>query len=137
VRSITYVSSARQLWSQAELDDLLVAARAWNQPRELTGMLLYSGGNFIQSVEGPDAAISEVFSRISADPRHHGLLVMLDEEVGQRSFPDWTMGYRRVSPDDLGVEGHSDFLRDPAAADPAEGASAQLQLLLSFRAVTR
>lgn len=137
VRSISYLSSARELWAQPQLDELLGAARAWNHPRGVTGMLLYSGGNFIQAIEGPHAAMAETFARINADPRHHNMIVMLDEEIAQRSFPDWTMGYHRVSAHDAGLEGHSDFLRSKTTAGTADGASAQLQLLNSFRAGTR
>lgn len=138
MRSFTYVSSARTQWTEAELEDLLASARAWNEPRGLTGMLLYSGGNFIQSVEGADGEIAEVFARIRADRRHRGLLVLLDDQVEERAFPGWTMGFRRVAPGDLGLDGHTDFLRDPAgAAGLGDAASAQMVLLNSFRSTTR
>ncbi len=138
MRSLTYVSSARSLWSEGELEELLAAARRWNEPRGLTGMLLYSGGNFIQSVEGADDMVSDVFARISADTRHRGLLVLLDQQVMERSFPDWTMGFRRAGPGDLGLDGHTDFLRDPAGAVGAgDPGSAPMVLLDSFRSVVR
>lgn len=138
MRSLTYVSSARSLWALEELEELLTAARAWNEPRGLTGMLLYSGGNFIQFVEGADGMVSDVFARISADTRHRGLLVLLDHQVTERSFPDWTMGFRGAGPGDLGLEGHTDFLRDPArAACAGAQGSAPMVLLDSFRSVVR
>lgn len=137
MRSIAYVSSARELWTNQQLDELLRSARAWNQPRGLTGMLLYSGGNFMQTVEGPDASITEVFARIKADSRHHGLIVLLEEEVTHRTFPDWTMGYRRVAAGDLGLEGHSDFLDNPDAASLHDRKSSQQKLLSVFRSVVR
>lgn len=137
MRSVSYVSSARGLWAQPQLDELLLSVRAWNGPRELTGMLLYSGGNFMQTIEGPDAAIAEVLARISADPRHHGLMVLLDEDVSRRSFPDWTMGYRRVDVDDTSLEGYSDFLRKPTTSRLPDDASSQQSLLHTFRSLIR
>ncbi len=53
MRSLTYVSSARTQWTEEELEGLLASAQAWDEPRALTGMPLYSGGDFIQAVEGP------------------------------------------------------------------------------------
>lgn len=138
MRSLTYVSSARHQWEQAELEELLNVARQWNAPRSLTGMLLYSGGNFIQSVEGEEDAITEVFARIHRDRRHHGILVLLDENVEQRSFPDFSMGFRRVSAGELNLEGYSDFLQDPAgSAELGHARSAPMVLLNSFRATVR
>ena len=138
MRSLTYVSSARTQWTEEELEGLLASARAWNEPRALTGMLLYSGGNFIQAVEGPDEQVAQVFDRIGADQRHRGLLVVLDEQVEERVFPDWTMGFRRTDPAGLGLEGHTDFLRDPAGAAGAGAAgTAPMVVLDSFRATMR
>ncbi|VXB39461.1 BLUF domain-containing protein [Nocardioides sp. AX2bis] len=138
MRSLTYVSSARTLWTEAELDGLLGAARAWNEPRGLTGMLLYSGGNFMQAVEGPDDEVSQVFDRISADRRHRGLLVVMDDQVEERAFPGWTMGYRRKDAGALGLDGHTDFLRDPSGAAGAGAAgSAPMVVLDSFRTTMR
>jgi len=42
---------------------------------------------------------------------------MLDEQAEERSFPDWRMSFLRVTPSDLGLEGHKEFLRDPAVAE--------------------
>lgn len=140
MRSLTYVSSARTQWTEGELEELLASARAWNEPRGLTGMLLYSGGNFVQAVEGPDDQVSEVLDRIGADRRHRGLLVVLDEQVEERVFPDWTMGFRRAGAAGLGLglEGHTDFLRDPAGAVGAGAAgTAPMVVLDSFRATVR
>lgn len=32
--------------------------------------------------------------RITGDPRHHDIQVLLDEPVERRSFADWAMAYR-------------------------------------------
>jgi len=133
MRSITYVSSARVAFSEAELEELLVEVRTWNADHDLTGMMLYSDGNFIQSLEGAQDDVEVAFGRITTDPRHHGILVMLDQEVDGRSFPAQTMGYRRSSTRALGIEGYTDFLRDPAgAAGSGRAGSAPDILLRSF-----
>ena len=55
--SLTYLSSAVDLWTGAELDELLRQAREHNEEAQITGLLLYAGGNFIQTLEGPDGAV--------------------------------------------------------------------------------
>ena len=47
-----YVSSAVDLFSDEELLKLLDVSRKNNQALDVTGMLLYKGGNFMQFLEG-------------------------------------------------------------------------------------
>jgi hypothetical protein len=49
---------------------------------------------------------------ISRDRRHRGVLLLVEEEVAERSFADWSMGFKDLSGTDPGdVAGFSDFLR--------------------------
>lgn len=132
--SLTYLSSATDLLDERQLADLLGEVRALNERRGLTGMLLYSDGNFIQVLEGPDDAVDEAFRAISADPRHHGLLVTLRDPIEERVFPDWSMGFRHVRDDEVRrLPGFSEFLSDPAAAPPGQRAALSYQFLEIFR----
>lgn len=136
--SLTYVSSAAALLDAGQLEELLVAWRPRNQARDLTGMLLYSDGNVIQVLEGPEESVDATFATIEADPRHHGVIVLLREEVDERAFPDWSMGFRRVARDDLAaLPGHSDFLSQPLGADLGPDATSAHRLLEVFRDTTR
>lgn len=101
--SLTYVSSTKELLSVPQLVELLESIRPKNDELELTGMLLYSGGNVIQTLEGPDESVERVFASIETDPRHTGILVLLREQVERRAFPRWSMGFRNLSErEDLG-----------------------------------
>jgi hypothetical protein len=84
---LVYVSSAIAPFSQTELLDLLAKARAKNQRLDVTGMLLYKDGNFMQVLEGEETVVRELFACIERDPRHFGTIVLL-EEMGFRSFAD-------------------------------------------------
>lgn len=109
--SLTYVSSATDLLSTDELVALLAQSRLANERRDVTGMLLYRDGNVLQCLEGPEPAVREAYDVISRDPRHHGVLVLVEEQVEERSFPDWSMGFKDLSgtgQDDLA--GFNDFL---------------------------
>jgi hypothetical protein len=132
--SLTYVSSASQTLDATALVDLLAAIRPRNEELGLTGMLLHSGGNIIQVLEGPDPVVEETFAAIERDPRHHGVLVMLREQVGERAFPDWSMGFRAVGDADLqDVDGYSDFMRRPVGSGLGDSTRAAYRLLELFR----
>jgi len=134
VLSLTYVSSATQLLDLDQLGQMLTRFRPRNQAREISGLLLYSGGNIIQNLEGPDNAVDAVYAEICADPRHHGLRVLVREEVAERSFADWAMGFRHFSPEDRDrVEGYSDFLEHSTGSDLDEHATASYRMLEMFR----
>lgn len=133
--SLTYLSSASTLLDETTLAAILSDVRPRNEARGLTGMLLYSDGNIIQVLEGPPDAVEETFAAIQDDPRHRGILVMLREEVTERAFPDWSMGFRSVRADEVRrLPGYTDFLR---GSDLAEGlgdrAAPAYQLLEIFR----
>jgi hypothetical protein len=112
--SLTYLSSATRLLTPGELTTMLVSWRPRNHERQLTGLLLYSSGNIIQTLEGPDDAVERTFATIEADPRHTGVIEVLREPLDERAFPDWSMGFNDISDADLDdVEGFNDFLRLP------------------------
>ena len=50
---LAYVSNASRLMSSASLSMLLRQARASNKRHDITGMLLYKDGSFLQVLEGP------------------------------------------------------------------------------------
>jgi hypothetical protein len=84
-------------FSKEALDALLVKARKNNMRLDVTGLLLYRKGNFLHILEGPEQAIQKVFRKIEDDPRHTGLLKLLDESIEERAFVSWFMGYRDLS----------------------------------------
>jgi hypothetical protein len=105
---LVYVSSAAEPFSQNELLELLTKARAKNQRLDVTGMLLYKDGNFMQVLEGEETVVRELFACIERDPRHVGTIVLLEEIVPEqdgnspeRIFPDWSMGFRNFADPDI------------------------------------
>lgn len=97
--SVVYVSSATLDFSRDDLIELLQVCRRNNEARQITGMLLYKGGNFIQVLEGERESVRSVYERINLDPRHHGVLRMLEQNIEERQFSNWSMGF--VTPEEL------------------------------------
>jgi hypothetical protein len=136
--SLTYVSSATELLTAPQLLDLLVDIRPTNESPGLSGLLLYSDGNIIQVLEGPESAVETTFTAILDDPRHKDVIVMLREPIQERAFPDWSMGFRNVSQVDVRrVEGFSAFLQEPLAAELDGHVEPVYHLLRMFREIMR
>ncbi|KQW47263.1 hypothetical protein ASC77_12310 [Nocardioides sp. Root1257] len=132
--SLTYVSSTTEVLGVSDLVELLTSIRPRNDERGLTGMLLYSGGNVIQTLEGPEEAVESVFSSIEADPRHTGILVLLREQVEARAFPEWSMGFRNLGDHDVqGITGYTDFTRRSFAEGLGAETGSAYRLLELFR----
>jgi len=93
---VVYVSSANRLMADEELMTLLEQSQNNNQQNKITGLLLYSEGNFIQVLEGPKSFVASLFPRICRDPRHHSVIKLLEFETERRNFPEWSMGFKRL-----------------------------------------
>jgi hypothetical protein len=81
----------------------------------VTGMLLYKDGNFMQLIEGPGEPVRALHAKISIDPRHRGLMTLLQGHQEKREFQDWAMGFQSL--DVVGLRqlpGYSDILNVPA-----------------------
>jgi hypothetical protein len=72
-----------------------------NLRRKVTGMLLYAEGGILQVLEGEKADVLETFNAIEHDPRHHGIIVLLEEAISERQFPAWSMGFKHLTATEL------------------------------------
>jgi hypothetical protein len=134
---VVYVSSAVELFSEAQLTELLKKSRQNNSAAGVTGLLLYKEGNFMQLLEGAQEAVEETLLRIERDPRHRNILKLLQQECEERSFGEWSMGFKKLQKDSgEQLAGYSEFLNLPLnSPEFTEAPSKTLKLLLSFRKV--
>jgi hypothetical protein len=123
--SLVYASTAVVGFNGADLAELLALSRAANSADSITGVLLFRNHRFLQLLEGPPHAVRNKMQLIAEDARHQDVLVLLEETVPQRQFPDWTMGYAAASAlEGVTVPGHRttfddiDFLPDDHDAGP-------------------
>ena len=109
--SVVYVSSAHTELTSAELTELLTDIRERNRRRNITGLLLYRGGNFLQVVEGPEREIDALLKALRKDRRHDGLIVIKRSRIHERQFSEWQMAFRDITGGDLmNMEGYSPFM---------------------------
>jgi hypothetical protein len=103
-------ASARVELTREELDALLTSCRENNAKVGLTGMLLYQNRSFFQVLEGDLEAVVSLFEKISKDKRHLRVTKIISEQIEERAFGDWTMGFPKVSSKELaGIPGLNDF----------------------------
>jgi FAD-dependent sensor of blue light len=133
--SLVYVSSATQLFSEEDLKALLHQSRGKNARLGLTGLLLYKDGNFMQVLEGAEDAVLGTYAIIQGDPRHHGILELTRQQIQEREFGTWSMGFKNLKDVNLQqTPGYSTFLNEPlnSAGFQADPSRAQ-KLLGMFR----
>jgi hypothetical protein len=77
-----------------DLDHILASARRRNVAEEITGMLLYYRGEFVQILEGEKKSVENIYDKfISPDLRHTALNKVHQNTISHRSFSEWSMGF--------------------------------------------
>lgn len=132
LRAIGYVSTAVRLLGQADLDGLLLDARAFNEEVHVTGALLYDKGAFFQYFEGPDPGMTEVYERINNSKTHHRIIELLNRPVEQRVFGEWLMGFSAAPATLLQQLANTKWNESVKGLKQAQPKSLGLELLLDF-----
>jgi hypothetical protein len=113
--AIVYVSSATRRLSEQDLQQLLECSRARNLREDITGLLLFCDGSFMQYIEGPREPLAQVYASICRDTRHHSLIELVNEPVGAREFAGWSMACASAQLEDFDSLLNSSW-RDAAGA---------------------
>jgi hypothetical protein len=94
IKRFTYVSKAVAGLSQQNVADFIATAQISNKAQDLTGMLLFMDGYFLQVLEGPVDAAQHCLTRIKADIRHNAIDIRQSLEADVRLFPKLWMALR-------------------------------------------
>ena len=89
---LMYASRAQPAVDHEELMAILRKSKANNPSLGVTGVLCFSGGIFLQVLEGGRSQVSALYNRIAADARHRDVVLLSYEEIGERRFAGWAMG---------------------------------------------
>jgi hypothetical protein len=107
---ISYISQAAEPMSSEDLLSLLMQCRRNNMARDVTGMLLFANGTFLQVVEGDDRVVDDLVAVIEKDPRHTSVQLLGRRAIEARQYADWSMGFERVTSESFKtIEGLRDF----------------------------
>ncbi|WP_426061239.1 BLUF domain-containing protein [Hymenobacter sp. B1770] len=89
---LLYRSHATTAPTPADLQHLLDQARAHNAGAQLTGLLVYRDGRYVQLLEGPQHEVRALYACILRDPRHTRVVTLSEGLEPARLFPSWRMG---------------------------------------------
>ncbi len=134
MRQLLYVSDAAPDLSGGELDTIVAASRRNNLLLNITGLLIYNGGGFLQLLEGEERAVRDTYVRIRAYNRHREPRQLLDRE-SPRVFIGWSMGFEHVKEADVETAGLYGVTREAMAGrlSPSAGTVVATMLETFYR----
>jgi hypothetical protein len=91
--------------SDDELLNLHHFSRKNNLKLEITGMLLYKEGNFMQMLEGEEAQVLELYDKILKDKRHKDIYKIMSGSIKDRNYENWSMGFCNMNK----IENYSNY----------------------------
>lgn len=88
MRLIVYISEYTGKASDVdrELTSIVKIAKANNARLEVTGVLFYQHGKFVQIIEGEDKPLSLLMKKIELDNRHKNISYLVDEVIDSHSL---------------------------------------------------
>lgn len=88
---LIYTSTILDHTSEVELYDILESSIRNNTEKDITGLLIYNDGMFIQMLEGGREEVNSIYRKILDDKRHYNITTLLSGETSKRHFPHWRM----------------------------------------------
>ena len=99
-KRIIYCSHATvPMENPLNLAELLGVSARNNRRDEITGVLAFADGIFIQAIEGPPHAVDGLMTLLRSDTRHRDVKVLGDDLATERAFPIWVMETPKMRPD--------------------------------------
>ncbi len=95
-KAVCYVSNISK-GNSIELDQLFKLTKENNIKLDITGVLIYKNGNFLQIIEGEDNKVYSLYDKICIDKRHHHIIKVLDINIPGRIFEDYETGFSIIN----------------------------------------
>ena len=77
--------------SNETVRDIVEKGAVKNSERGITGLLILTGHEFLQVLEGPTRQVNELYLTISRDERHKEVELISFEQINKRFFQTWNM----------------------------------------------
>jgi len=91
--AICYVSNISENIDENEVDNILLDSQRNNKEKDITGVLLYSDGNFFQILEGEEQKVKDLFSVIKEDSRHKGILTIFQKKIMKFTYDGYVSDF--------------------------------------------
>lgn len=93
ITSLVYLSRAgNEFNTRIARQQLKIYSQTENAKQDITGLLIYCDGVFLQIIEGAAASIDALYARIARDCRHSELDLLTRSANTARMFSKWSMG---------------------------------------------
>lgn len=76
-----------------ESDDYITMARARNAELGITGLVLITDIFYLHCLEGERSVVSELYLKITDDPRHTDQVILRYSTLKEREFPEFSAEY--------------------------------------------
>ena len=93
LRRLAYVSYPAADLPPTEVSRIIQVSRSNNAAHGITGVLVYTGTDFAQLIEGRPDTVEQLWRNVKADRRHRDITSFLDEPTDRPWFETWRMGY--------------------------------------------
>lgn len=90
---LIYCSAVTNELNMREVEQIISTAKENNSKDEVTGLLCFNRKFFLQCLEGSRTNVNKIYHSILNDPRHNKIVLLEYDEIAQREFPNWAMGY--------------------------------------------
>jgi hypothetical protein len=102
VHQLFYLSSAGTNFDVVkDIKAILAKASSYNPKHNITGILLFHSGLFMQLLEGPKEEVAGLYNKIEKDPRHKNVIKVFAIDHNPRIFTNWSMAYKEVTDVDI------------------------------------
>lgn len=98
LEQLIYVSiDTREVTNPIRAADILAEARRNNARDDITGVLTFTGGRFIQILEGRNDRLEDLLERLAVDHRHRDMNILARRTITHRDFQGWDMVSPRLA----------------------------------------
>lgn len=94
LHQVVYISYLKHTFNECEFFSQLMLSRQNNEQNNITGMLFYANGKYIQLIEGPKNSVIQLMGNIHQDERHYDIEIIADTAISYRNFAGRNMDHR-------------------------------------------
>lgn len=111
IYKLVYLSHATPSFNEkVDLPEILEKSRKNNTGVNVSGLLLYTNGLFIQLLEGEEKDVNKTYTKIVKDHRHSDAVIIAKKTEEERSFENWSMGY--IAPTESEINEMESFVKE-------------------------
>jgi hypothetical protein len=97
------IYTSKYIGKEEDIDDVLAdiikRSKINNLEFDITGLLFYHNGRFIQVLEGDRDSLEGLMSILEKDGRHQNIQRIVDQTIKKRAFKEWNMDSLNLSED--------------------------------------